>query len=173
MSQPPVRPRIQRPDATAYLGLAAGLIIAAVIAVASIVLVSGQNPDLRGLPPFSASAAGTPSSPVTSSEARPGDGETTGTTALPSGTEPSTGGTTTEDPGSSLLPPGEDPGRLGDDPEFDRLANECFDGTMESCDELYFGSPIDSDYERYGDTCGGRVGADDFELCVFYEDSLR
>ncbi|MBA3523512.1 MAG: hypothetical protein H0T85_02945 [Geodermatophilaceae bacterium] len=171
MSQP-APPRPGRPDTNAYLGLAVGLVIAAVIAVATIVLVSGEDPDLRGLPPFTASATGTdPDAAPSGSTAGTGTKAPTsdGGSGGPTDTEPST---TTEDPGSSVLPPGAEPGGLGDDPEFNRLTNECFDGNMESCDELYFSSPIDSDYEAYGDSCGGRVGIDDFSLCVFYEDSL-
>ena len=51
------------------------------------------------------------------------------------------------------------PDDLGDDPELDALAQSCFDGDLVACDHLYLQSPVDSDYEAYGDTCGGRQEA--------------
>lgn len=56
------------------------------------------------------------------------------------------------------LPDGEEPGDLGDDPALDRLADDCFAGDLEACDDLYLESPLGSDYERYGSTCGRRNG---------------
>lgn len=44
----------------------------------------------------------------------------------------------------------------GSDAELDRLWDGCADGQMEACDDLYRFSPIGSEYERYGDTCGDR-----------------
>ena len=57
------------------------------------------------------------------------------------------------------LPDGQAPGTLGDDADLDDLAEECFDGDMDSCDELYGDSPSGSDYEVYAVTCGGRLPA--------------
>lgn len=57
---------------------------------------------------------------------------------------------------SGDVPPAEEPGDLGDDPELDALAQDCFDGDFGACDQLFFDSPVDSDYEAYGDSCGGR-----------------
>jgi hypothetical protein len=37
----------------------------------------------------------------------------------------------------------------GDDPYFDRLWDECEAGDSDACDELYWESPIGSDYEQY------------------------
>jgi hypothetical protein len=62
------------------------------------------------------------------------------------------GQTTAED-----LPPGEPPGDLGNDPALDDLAQHCFEGDMDACDQLYIGSPSGSDYESYGAACGGRT----------------
>jgi hypothetical protein len=39
---------------------------------------------------------------------------------------------------------------------LDTLANECYDGDGLSCDVLFEVSPIGSDYEAFGATCGGR-----------------
>jgi hypothetical protein len=37
---------------------------------------------------------------------------------------------------------------------LDTLSWECYDGYALSCDLLYWVSPIGSDYEWYGGTCG-------------------
>lgn len=60
------------------------------------------------------------------------------------------------------------PGDLTDDPElddstpeeianFEALADECFEGDLAACDDLFFQTPIGSDFEEYGTTCGGRL----------------
>jgi hypothetical protein len=65
-------------------------------------------------------------------------------------------------PPDSLAPPGsipeatETPDGLGDDATLDGLAQDCFDGTMQACDDLYDQSESGSEYRRYGDTCAGR-----------------
>ena len=70
--------------------------------------------------------------------------------------------------GSSIPAASSEPEGLGDDPEFDEYAEECYDGDMEACDDLYWASPPDSAYELYGGTCAGRQpNADASEvLCV-------
>ncbi len=65
-----------------------------------------------------------------------------------------------------IPPPGQEPVGLGNDPELDRLAQECYDGDMESCDDLYGQSEFGSEYEAYGDTCAGRQETDTNLLCV-------
>jgi hypothetical protein len=47
-------------------------------------------------------------------------------------------------------------GDYGSDPYLDRLWDECDDGDFISCDDLYDESPIGSEYEYFGDTCGNR-----------------
>ena len=42
---------------------------------------------------------------------------------------------------------------------FEDLADECFDGDFEACDTLFLQTPVDSDFEAYGSTCGGRLEA--------------
>jgi hypothetical protein len=54
---------------------------------------------------------------------------------------------------------------LGDDPQLDALAEECFDGDPSSCDDLYRDSDVGSDYEEYGGTCGGRTGSGQLGGC--------
>jgi hypothetical protein len=59
--------------------------------------------------------------------------------------------------GDSSIPAAtSEPEGLGDDPEFDEYAEECHDGDMEACDDLFRQSPPDSAYELYGGTCAGR-----------------
>ena len=44
----------------------------------------------------------------------------------------------------------------GDDPTLDVLWDACADGSGAACDQLYFTSPLGSEYERFGGTCGDR-----------------
>lgn len=56
----------------------------------------------------------------------------------------------------------------GDDPALNQMAQSCFDGEMAECDQLYRLSPLGSEYESYGKTCGGRIDEADMllRLCV-------
>ncbi|WP_324649265.1 hypothetical protein [Georgenia sp. H159] len=47
-------------------------------------------------------------------------------------------------------------GSYGDDPRLDGLWDACADGDGQACDTLYMESPAGSEYEEFGDTCGGR-----------------
>lgn len=58
------------------------------------------------------------------------------------------------------------PGELGPDPVLDGYAQECFDGDLQSCDDLFTESPPMSDYEEYALSCGGRVKAWSVPLCT-------
>ena len=59
--------------------------------------------------------------------------------------------------GDSAIPAAaSEPEGLGDDAELDEYAEECHDGDMDACDELYRESPLGSAYELYGGTCAGR-----------------
>ncbi len=60
-----------------------------------------------------------------------------------------------DDPGSDD-PGSDDPGSYGDDAALDELWDECDGGNGAACDELYWDSPLDSEYEAFGSTCGGR-----------------
>jgi len=51
---------------------------------------------------------------------------------------------------------GDEPQGYGDDPELDALYDACADGDGGACDDLYYQSPFGSDYEEFGNTCGGR-----------------
>ena len=45
----------------------------------------------------------------------------------------------------------------GDDPELDALWDECAAGGDASCDDLYWSSPLGSEYESFGESCGERA----------------
>lgn len=42
----------------------------------------------------------------------------------------------------------------GDDPLLDELWTRCADGDLASCDDLFLASPMGSEYEAFGATCG-------------------
>ena len=48
------------------------------------------------------------------------------------------------------------PSTLGDDPELDALWRACADGSGQACDELFEQSPVGSEYEQFGVSCGRR-----------------
>ncbi len=64
--------------------------------------------------------------------------------------------------------PDPDPVVFDSDPVLNQIAQNCFDGSMAACDDLYLQSPVDSEYENYGNTCGGRIEEADVRqrLCV-------
>lgn len=57
-------------------------------------------------------------------------------------------------------------GTYGDDPALDVLWDACEAEDWAACDDLYLDSPIGSDYERFGDTCGERMEAGTEIFCV-------
>ena len=61
--------------------------------------------------------------------------------------------------------PTQQPTGLGTDGAMDLLANACFNGTMQACDDLYAQSPAGSAYETFGDTCAGRQPAATGQFC--------
>ncbi len=86
---------------------------------------------------------------VTVSDTKPDTGDTTDTTGA-------TDTTVADDNGD--IPPGQDPRNiLGDDQALNDLANQCFEGDMQACDDLFAQTPVDSDLEAYSQTCGGRI----------------
>lgn len=80
--------------------------------------------------------------------------------------------TTSEAPSTTVAPedvpdPAPAPAAdLGQDPELDRLAEECAAGRFAACDTLFFNSAQESEYEAYGDSCGGRNVPPSEELCT-------
>ena len=58
-----------------------------------------------------------------------------------------------DDAAEDIIPSG---GKYGDDPYLDRLYDQCADGDNWACQTLWEESPIDSEYESFALTCGGR-----------------
>jgi hypothetical protein len=64
--------------------------------------------------------------------------------------------------GSEHIPPATvTPDGLGNDPELDQLAQDCYDGEMQACDDLYQVAELDPLYRIYGGTCAGRQDISD------------
>lgn len=85
---------------------------------------------------------------ATTADTKPDTTDTTGATT----------DTTQAGGGNEDIPPGQDPRNiLGDDQTLNDLANQCFDGDMGACDDLFAQTPVDSDLEAYSQTCGGRI----------------
>jgi hypothetical protein len=97
------------------------------------------------------------------------DAATTASSSAFTGT-PSSDSEPSESPADegSLPPATAPPEGLGDDPALDRLAQGCYDGDMQACDDLYAQSDSDSLYELYGGTCAGRqeVSESDTVFCT-------
>lgn len=53
-----------------------------------------------------------------------------------------------------------EPFSYGDDAEFDGLWDACSTGDRDACSTLFFDTPIDSAYERFGTACGDLLGVD-------------
>jgi hypothetical protein len=120
-----------------------GVVVLAAVAVGLFFLLRDDDPgaasDATGT-----TAPQTSPSPTESPEESPSEPEE------PSSPEPSPPG------GAEEVPAGRPPGTLGDDPVLDGLADACFDEDWAACDTLYFDSEVGTEYESYGETCGGR-----------------
>ncbi|QGG94980.1 DUF2510 domain-containing protein [Actinomarinicola tropica] len=57
------------------------------------------------------------------------------------------------------------PDTYGDDPSLDVLWEECEAGDGAACDDLYMESPVGSEYEEFGRSCGGRQEDGSFDWC--------
>ncbi|MGY1592807.1 hypothetical protein ACI79D_12580 [Geodermatophilus sp. SYSU D00708] len=119
-----------------------GVVVLAAVAVGLFFLLRGDDP---GTAP---SATDTPASQTPPSSTEPSE-EAPSASEGPSAPQPSSGG-------AQEAPPGQPPGTLGDDPVLDGLADACFTGDWAACDTLYADSDVGSEYESYGETCGGR-----------------
>ena len=88
---------------------------------------------------------------------------TTTTFEIPTTTVP---GPTVPPTSPSGIPPAtQQPTGLGDDASLNALAQECFSGGMQACDDLFDRAPIGSAYMTYGDTCAGRQEPHTFNYC--------
>ncbi|MGH9271890.1 MAG: hypothetical protein ACRDZ2_11510, partial [Ilumatobacteraceae bacterium] len=85
-------------------------------------------------------------------------------------TEPSEPPETTSGPdptaSGGIPPPEEEPVGLGSDENLNELAQNCYDGDMAACDDLYFESADNPAYESYGDSCAGRQPENTGITCV-------
>jgi hypothetical protein len=63
-------------------------------------------------------------------------------------------------PASTASPEG-----IGNSAIFNALAVYCQAGSMNACSALYSESPYDSQYESYGESCGGRQPSDSYASC--------
>ena len=66
---------------------------------------------------------------------------------------------------ATTVPPSPPTG-LGTDAHLDALAQQCHDGSLLACDQLFDLAPSGSGYEEYGMTCGGRVKSFDISACM-------
>jgi hypothetical protein len=60
----------------------------------------------------------------------------------------------------------DEPYTFGDDGDFDALWLSCESGAMQACDDLYQDTPVGSEYEFFGATCGLRFVDDPPEFCI-------
>jgi hypothetical protein len=128
----------------------------------------------------SGSATTTTAAGDTTTTSAPGDASTTSTTAAATSTSqgstttggnggPSTTAGTSGSTSTTLALTAPTPPPTGTDPQLPNahdLAVKCHDGDMQACDDLYDGSTAASEYETYGNTCGGRLPNDNTEYCV-------
>ncbi len=110
-----------------------------------------------------------PNSGVWCADAFAGTSESTTPSTEEPGTIPATTVPPTTVPGGTV-PVGvpaatQEPTGLGDDATLDGLAQSCFDGDMQACDDLFDIAPFGSAYRAYGDTCAGRQEPGTFNLC--------
>lgn len=63
-------------------------------------------------------------------------------------------------------------GGFGNGQDLAALRDECAVGDMAACDDLYFASPIDSDDEAYGETCGDRNPPAPGQCVIMHGDQL-
>jgi len=59
----------------------------------------------------------------------------------------------------------DDANAYGDDPALDALWDSCEGGDAQACDDLFMDSPLASEYEDFGASCGGRFPGTD-QYCV-------
>jgi hypothetical protein len=76
--------------------------------------------------------------------------------SAPSASSGAAGGPSEASPTDGIPPATVTPDGLGNDPFLDRFAQDCYDGDMPACDDLYDQAEPDSLYALYGGTCAGR-----------------
>ncbi len=142
--------------------IAIGVVAAAILVLGAVLVFSGGKKKDAG----EDWGAGSSTSVQTTSTTRPTTTTTstssTTTTTAPTTTQPRPN--TTHGPGATApprttVPPTwtHTPYTYGDDWYLDHLWDHCYSGDWAACDQLYWDSPIDTEYETYGSTCGYTV----------------
>jgi hypothetical protein len=140
---PPGGPQPKKTNRTTIIALVvAAVVLLAAVGTGLFFLLRAADPDPQASAPSGPSSA----APVDPSEPAPTDER-----GIPSAT---------------VRPDG-----LGNDPDLDELAQECYDGDMNSCDRLYEEAELDSLYGLYGGTCAGRQDVSDADT-VFCDDAF-
>jgi hypothetical protein len=132
----------------------AGIVVLAAVVVALILILGSDNGD------NAATAAG--HSPGSATETDSPSREGSSSSAGPSSSSDASSGSG-EIPPATVTPDG-----LGDEPVLEQLAQECYDGNMVSCDDLYQETKDDESYAaytEYADTCAGRQASGTSEFC--------
>lgn len=154
----------KKSNTNAIVGLIIGLVLVAALVVGGILLFTGDDD-----PVASGSGSGSTET-TTTSESTETTTESTETTTESTETTTESTDTETGEPEGTVnpnLPPGSPPENLGDNAEFDALADSCFEGNMTACDDLYIDTPVGSPYEAYAKTCGGRIDAEEYDFIIF------
>ncbi|MBK9179162.1 MAG: hypothetical protein IPM45_06225 [Acidimicrobiales bacterium] len=140
--------------------VAIGVVAAAVLVLGAVLVFSGGKKNDAG-EDWGASSS---TSVQTTSTTRPTTTTSTTTSSTTTTTAPTTTQprpNTTHGPGATApprttVPPTwtYTPYTYGDDWYLDHLWDHCYSGDWAACDQLYWESPVDSEYETYGSTCG-------------------
>ena len=145
--QPYGRPTTGR-NGTVIALVIAGIVLLIGLGGALALIVGSRGDDL----PTTVGASATPSSAGSSPD------------------EPTTGSDSGSSSAESGIPPATVPADgLGNQPLYDALAQDCYDGVMESCDALYAATKDDdalATYSDYADTCAGRQEGGTSEYCT-------
>jgi hypothetical protein len=153
---PPGTPPPKRNRSTGIALAVAAVVVLAALGVAFWLLRGGGGtPQAPGATATSSSTTRSPEETTSSSS------PTSSPSRSPSTSTPTSSSPTGEDIPPATVPPD----GLGDEPVLDEFAEECFDGSMESCDLLALASEDGTDYQVYGLTCAGRQAEDTGELC--------
>jgi hypothetical protein len=150
-------PAPSRRSGAKVAALVGGGLLVVAVGVASVVALGGGDDD---------TAAGTGSRDVPA-ETDPTD---------PPGEAPSAG----DDTSINTIPVDETeelPDSYGDNSYLDGLSEDCLNGDLVACDDLWSDSPVDSDYEAFANTCGARVmlpfeGSCNYEFVEGYSDDV-
>jgi hypothetical protein len=143
----------------------AAVVILAAIAAGLFFLLPDGDPDPAASATSSADVASSPSQERSPDEPSPSERSP----SEPSANSPAPSESPTA--GGSIPPATVTPDGLGEDPALDELAQGCYDGDMQACDDLYVQSEADSLYELYGGTCAGRQDVSEADT-VFCTDAF-